>query len=247
MSNTQHLVGRPAKPLRASESLAIGGLDPITAVSQGWSLFQKCWVPLTLISVLTTGLYVGINLTCGQESNDPDFAWMNRGVQRYFVAEVHPAAELAQLVLLLLSICWCLRAALVASAGQQCTLKKAVTGFNYLTAALLAVVVVVATAIGTILLVVPGILAYAVLSFAFTGVLDGKGFTVSLRHCVTFGREQLLPVALLWVLHLVILTAGVMLFCVGYLPASLVVFCVYACAYRQATCEPVLLPLPNPK
>lgn len=227
--------------------------SPFTALSEGWGCFRTRpgafgLVGLVMVTVGLTTAYLAVALTATWLVNDavyqvdPATGEVTLDAGGSLLASwVVPAAVVPLLagVPLQFLLAGLARGALDLGAGQPVSVWSMFRGWDHGRVLSCALLVSLATAVGTVLCSVPGLVVAFLASYATFFVVDaGLAPLPAIRASVAFTLGNLGPTLLYWLLATVALTAGAAMCGVGLVVAVPVAALGQVRTYQRLTTEP---------
>lgn len=227
--------------------------NPVAALGEGWQRLRSRPAPFVLVALvmLVLGLavaYLAVTVTAnwlvsdavyrvepgtGEVALDPSGSLLASWVAP---AALFPLVAGVPLQLLLAALT---RGALDLDAGRPVTVGSMFRGWDRGRMLACAVLVSLATAVGTLLCSVPGLVVGFLTSYATLFVVDaGLGPMSAVRASVGFTLGNLGPTLLYWLLGAVLLTAGTAVCLVGLLVAVPVAVVGQVRTYAILTADP---------
>lgn len=220
-----------------------GGQEPYsaaTAIGYGWNKFKQNagpFVILALISVVLSGLLSGVGnaFTDSGVSDTDDLTSLGAGF-----SVVGMLFNLAAQVVSTLMTAALIRGALDAVEGQQVSLGSMFERWSPLHVLIAALLVSVATTVGIILCVLPGLAVIFFTWFTNFFIVDrGEGAISGIKSSLRFTADNIGQLLLLALLSILTLLLGLLACVVGLLVAYPVVVIAAAYTYRRLTGQPV--------
>ncbi len=231
----------PPPPPPAPPSYSAQGFSPAEAIKWGWLKFSENVgaVILAMFAVLAITIAVGFVSTLlsgGFSARSP--------MQGPFQFEsAGPGELLAQLLQSAVSVILggvAAKAALEVTEGKPFDFFGAFGKVNLVQLVIAAVLVSIATIIGFILLVIPGLIVmFLTYLTTYAVVDDDKSAIDGIKHSVKLTSDNIGDALLLALLNILVVIAGVAALCVGLLVAIPVTVFATAYAYRAFNGQPI--------
>lgn len=230
----------PPPPPPAPPSYSAQGFSAPEAIAWGWRKFTEN-VGAVILAMLAI---LAISLVLGFVGNMLGGGFTANGTPGQFQLESAGVGELlAQLLQSVVSIVLggvAAKAALEVTEGKPFDFFGAFGRVNLVQLVLAALIVGIATLIGFILLIVPGLIVMFLTYLTTYAVVDADRSAIEgIKHSVRLTTQNVGPALMLGALNVLVVIAGVIALCVGLIVALPVTIFATAYAYRAFNGQPV--------
>lgn len=239
----------PNYPHYGAPPYGADGYSATEAISYGWRKFKSSPGPLLigvalliaasfLLSLVAEVFTSAVFDTPGMFERDASSLEYNTGFFAVFVSNL--IANLAGQLLIVVGSAALLKGALDLADGKAVSMGSMFQGWRVLPVVIASLLVSVATAIGLLLVIIPGLIVIFLTSFTTVFIVDRNLSAVEgIKASVNFTTSNVGPVLLYALLAFVILLVGACLCGVGLLVAGPIVLIGTAYTYRVLHNQPV--------
>ena len=234
----------PPPPPPAAPPSSAQGFSAAEAIAWGWRKFSENAGAVILAMVVVLGISIGLGLLGVLLTGGFSADAMDPMASPFFQFDSQgPAELLSQLIQTAVSVVLggvAAKAALEVADGQAFDFFAAFGKVNIVQLIIAGVVVGIATTIGFILLVIPGLIVMFLTYFTTYAVVDDDTPAIDgIKRSVKLTTENVGDALVLALLNVLVIIAGAIALCVGLLVAIPVTIFATAYAYRAFNGQPI--------